>query len=528
MKYHKSIVKLISTENNIDWYSPYKTSDQDESIGTGFFISNNLILTCAHVIDRSIKILFTVPINGKEKYTATLLGICYDKDLALLKTNDYNTEDYLSLGDSDSVKSGDTVITIGYPLGQDKIKVTKGIISGRQGKHLQTDAPINPGNSGGPLVDIDNNIIGINSQKMSANVADNIGYSIPIYDFLIIKEDMENTDKLIIKTPSLVCDFNNSDKNMLKYMNSNNNISGYYIKKIYDTSPLKNTSIREGNILCSFNNYDIDNYGEIKVEWSEEKINLLDILNRFKIGDTVDIKFHNLNDTSIKNEKIHFRDIDYYKLKLIHYPFQKVDYDIFGGMVIMNLTLNHIMNLDGIDINPINKLNLHTYIQKNKRMKERLIITKILGGCYLQNINVLKNGDIIKYVNNIKVRNLTDFRKAIIKTLNNKNNKNIRYISIKTKYNDTVILNLDNVIKEEYFLSKNHKYKISNLYSHFINKNKNNNTDNDNDNDNDNENDNDNDNENDNENENENKNYIKNNINLFKINKKIRKYILSR
>ena len=66
MKYHKSIVKLISTENNINWYAPYKTIEQNESIGTGFFINNNLILTCAHVVDKSIQILFTVPINGKK------------------------------------------------------------------------------------------------------------------------------------------------------------------------------------------------------------------------------------------------------------------------------------------------------------------------------------------------------------------------------------------------------------------------------------------------------------------------------
>ena len=79
------------------------------------------------------------------------------------------------------------------------------------------------------------------------------------------------------------------------------------------------------------------------------------------------------------------------------------------------LSLNHIVNLENSDIGAINSLNLQGYIQKKKRMKDRLFIAKILGGSYLKNINVLKDGDIIKQINNIKVRNLDDFRKAIKK-----------------------------------------------------------------------------------------------------------------
>ncbi len=71
----------------------------------------------------------------------------------------------------------------GYPLGQDRLKYSSGIISGLQGALLQTDAPINPGNSGGPLLNNNNEVIGINSQKIAAGQADNIGYSIPIHNF---------------------------------------------------------------------------------------------------------------------------------------------------------------------------------------------------------------------------------------------------------------------------------------------------------------------------------------------------------
>ena len=254
---------------------------------------------------------------------------------------------------------------------------------------------------------------------MSHDIADNIGFSIPIYDFKIIKDDMLNNNNLIINVPSLVCDFNNSDKYMLEFMNlhKNEDCKGYYIKKIYETSSLKKL-VKEGDILCSFDGYEIDNYGECSVNWSEEKINLTDIFNRYKMGDNVSIKYYSFNkdtDSNLKEENFTFENKDYFKLKLIHYPFEKVDYEIFGGMVLMNLSLNHITNLEHSDIGAINSLNLQGYIHKKKRMKDRLFIAKILGGSYIKNIDVLQDGDIIKQINNIKIRNLDDFRKAIKK-----------------------------------------------------------------------------------------------------------------
>ncbi len=75
--FHKTIVKVISHNVIYDWYSPFRSPYDNESIGTGFFINNNgLILTCAHVVDDSIKLEVTLPEKGKKRYNAKIISIC--------------------------------------------------------------------------------------------------------------------------------------------------------------------------------------------------------------------------------------------------------------------------------------------------------------------------------------------------------------------------------------------------------------------------------------------------------------------
>ena len=411
--------------------------------------------------------MFTVPGLGRKKKEAKLIGICYSKDIALLESITYNSNSYLQLGNSDDVKEEDVVITVGYPLGL-SVKRTKGIISGRQEQYIQTDAPINPGNSGGPLINSNNEVIGINSAKISAEVADNIGYSIPINSYKVIKDTLMNNNKILINIPSFVCDFNNSDEYLLKYMNTPNSCrEGYYIKKIYKTSPLYNTGITNGDIICSFDNHNIDNYGECNVPWTNEKVHINYLLHRYKIGDVIPItywsynKYNKKNPIDIKKIYIEFKDIDYYKLNFLYPPINKFDYEIFGGMVLTPLTLNHIQNLSDSNVTFTNSLNLKSYIKKKNRMKNRIILTNLLAGSYLKSIDILKSGDIIKRINNIKVRTISDVRKALIKPIIKKNNN---YITIKSKTGTFVVLNLNKIVKEEEYLCSQHKYKQSDLY----------------------------------------------------------------
>ena len=157
--------------------------------GSGVIIDGKLgyIITNAHVIDRADEI--KVFSKDGEEYDAEVLGSDKGTDLALIKITSDKTLPEIKLGDSDSVRVGDSVVAIGAPFGLSQT-VTSGIISalGRPqmtadgfGEMIQTDAAINPGNSGGALINLEGKLIGIPSSiftRGGGNIG--IGFAIPV------------------------------------------------------------------------------------------------------------------------------------------------------------------------------------------------------------------------------------------------------------------------------------------------------------------------------------------------------------
>ena len=161
----------------------------ERGVGSGVLVSaDGSILTNHHVVDGADKI--TVTMSDNKTYDAKVVGSDKPSDLAVLKVDGANLP-FLTLGNSDSVRVGDIVLAIGNPLGIGQT-VTAGIISAKGRRtglsdgsfedFLQTDAPINRGNSGGALVNLNGELIGINSQILSGGAGGgNIGiaFSIP-------------------------------------------------------------------------------------------------------------------------------------------------------------------------------------------------------------------------------------------------------------------------------------------------------------------------------------------------------------
>ena len=177
--------------------------------GSGFiFEKSGYILTNQHVIEGADQILVTV--EGYDKpLEAKLLGSERDLDLAVLKIESKKEFATLPLGSSDSIRVGDWVVAIGNPYGFDHT-VTVGVLSAkgrpidipeqnaapRKYKNLlQTDASINPGNSGGPLLNLNGEVIGINT-AVSAQ-AQGIGFAIPTSTITSVLDNLKNN----IKTP---------------------------------------------------------------------------------------------------------------------------------------------------------------------------------------------------------------------------------------------------------------------------------------------------------------------------------------
>lgn len=176
-----------------------KTVDELYGSGTGFVVSSKgYILTNAHVVEGAHKV--TVKVFGEDiERAVTIIGSDTETDIAVLKVEGLQLQP-LKLGDSDQVRVGEYVLAIGNPLSTDELAntITFGIISATKrevtidnytNSYLQTDAAINFGNSGGPLINLNGEVIGINSAKTitagydelgNAVSAEGIGFALPI------------------------------------------------------------------------------------------------------------------------------------------------------------------------------------------------------------------------------------------------------------------------------------------------------------------------------------------------------------
>lgn len=149
------------------------------SLGSGFAVGENCVVTNAHVIDNPRNI--TVETYRGTKYKASVLGINEQQNIAVLIVQDAQFP-YLDIADLSTMKTGDDIYAIGAPHGM-AYTLTKGGISAKERmvgnqSYIQIDAPINQGNSGGPLLNDNGQVLGMNTLKMSDS--EGIGLAIPI------------------------------------------------------------------------------------------------------------------------------------------------------------------------------------------------------------------------------------------------------------------------------------------------------------------------------------------------------------
>lgn len=193
--------------------SPQETEKQKVGGGTGFFVSEDgMLVTNKHVVSDT-NAEYTVITTDKKEYKAQVLARHPSLDIAIIKIEGEQDSKFpvLNLGDSDSLKVGQSVIAIGNSLGEFSNSVSLGIVSGlkrdvtagsgfgdseKLTNIIQTDAAINPGNSGGPLLDIRGNVIGINVAV--AQGAENIGFALSVNDIKKTIEQVKNNGRITL------------------------------------------------------------------------------------------------------------------------------------------------------------------------------------------------------------------------------------------------------------------------------------------------------------------------------------------
>ncbi|WP_185373540.1 trypsin-like peptidase domain-containing protein [Listeria aquatica] len=281
------------------------SSEEEASSGSGVIYKKAngkaYVVTNNHVVDGANKLEVTFS-NGK-KSTAKLIGTDEWNDLAVLEISDKNVTSVAKFGDSDALTVGENVIAIGSPLGTEfSGSVTQGIVSGLnrtvpvdingdgqedwEAEVIQTDAAINPGNSGGALINLEGQVIGINSMKISTENVEGIGFALPSNSVEPIISQLE--EKGEVTRPALGVTLRDVDtipdqqqKSVLK-LPSNINY-GAMVQQVTSNSAASKAGLKQYDVIVDINGQKITNTVELrKVLYN----------SNLQIGDKVTIKYY--------------------------------------------------------------------------------------------------------------------------------------------------------------------------------------------------------------------------------------------
>ena len=443
------VVSLKVIKGKYNFKRPYAGFEEVESGGTGFLIDGlkGHVVTAAHVVADAINIIGRFVKSGKKDLSLEVIGICREKDLALLKisSNDLSLlgkdSTPLKFADSMLVKPGDKVKAIGFPFGSNNVKISEGIVSGfetvesdredsitRCPAYIQITSDIYPGSSGGPLINEANEVIGIIT---SGKEDKKQNFAIPSRTFLAIYKELKKGGK--VNMPTLSLDWCKTNREIMQKQTGKASTYGIYVRRIYPDSCCE--ILEKGDIIRRIDYMDfmwkpngesnkdafalkdgpfdevlvtvfLDRFGmstnigrlekadetdETKIAFAkiftERKMELSEIMDMIPIGADISLNMcRNLEWYMVNSKYIH---TPVYRIPSVYPTLNKrglpIDYEIFGGMCITDLTME-VMNAFDISKDICDQFD------------RRLIIVQVFPGTLAYKTDSVKEGEMIKSV----------------------------------------------------------------------------------------------------------------------------------
>ncbi len=263
-------------------------------LGSGVLIKDGYILTNNHVVDNVEEI--TVSLTNRQIYKAEIVGRDPKSDVAVLKIDGKDLP-YANLGDSDKLRVGQWVLAIGNPFSDELYStVTHGIISalGRSSVRLvdyedfiQTDAAINPGNSGGALVNLQGEVIGINSAIASrSGGSQGVGFAIPINLVKRVMDDLIRDGRVI--RAYLGVQIQEINQQIARSLGLKD-VAGALIADVVDDSPAKKSGLETGDVVLKVNGKDIVTSNDLRNTISAQRPGQKVTLTIFRNGKTKNV-----------------------------------------------------------------------------------------------------------------------------------------------------------------------------------------------------------------------------------------------
>jgi S1-C subfamily serine protease len=431
----QSVIRIQAVSGTFDWFKPFVKGEDQVGFGSGFVVQTEpypLFVTNEHVINNAKLVALQLLLFGEQQWEAEVVSVCSKFDLALLvlKNPKEFTDTMKSKGielkalkiASDVPSMGEDVVAMGFPLGQDALKISKGNFAGNEEVDgnicLQSTAPISPGSSGGPLLDgTGEEVVGVNFAK--ATEGENINYVIPAWRVTqLIQNHLHEQPKvpedgkwkrLQVQVPNP--ELTTIEANAGLYALSKGCKAGVFISKISDRSFFRNAEppVPDQSFLVSANDVELDQFGMgLNSKYAADKVMYTDL---FFMQESLyePVHFETCkNGTVIKHKASRAWNPRYERgLRYVNEPgFTDIEYEMFGDVSIMEMTINHIATVIQHDPGPAR------WLHPDLISQPRLMINFVRPGSYAADF--LSPGSAIAKVNGHEVHTLAELREHFV------------------------------------------------------------------------------------------------------------------
>ena len=413
----ENIVKIEVSMLFPDYREPWNAGQPSGGSGTGFMIGKNRFLTNAHVVSNATRIVIRTT-NDPAPHPARIVHIAHDCDLAIVEAINGTEFDKLRSFSLGSIPKLNTEVSvIGYPMGGERISVTRGVVSRidfRPYSHtgvdshlaIQIDAAINPGNSGGPVLQ-DGKVVGVAFQGYSGRVAQNVGYMIPTPVIKRFLKDIEDGhyDHYV---DMAVSHFPIENPAQIKALKLAKDGVGVIIADVEPEGSVGDV-LHSGDVLLSLDGNPVFNNGLVRVDG--ELMDMNEVVERKFASDKVKIVY--LRDGKKAEATITLKRFAPY-LTLGEQYNQRPRYVMHAGMVFQPMDKN-LMDAHGIRDSTVNYWFDNFLSQKlYKERREVVILTNVLPddvNSYIQR----SYPAIVDEINGVKINGLADVKDALKK-----------------------------------------------------------------------------------------------------------------
>lgn len=409
-----AIVRVEVDTKQPNYRVPWNVGGMGGGNGTGFLIGKNRFLTNAHVVSNG-RLIYIKKVSDPRPFKARVVNIAHDCDLALLELESpdvfeesFGKVEPLYIGGIPKLNT--TVIAVGYPIGGERISVTRGVVSRvdfRAYAHsgvdnhltIQVDAAINPGNSGGPVLQ-SNQVVGVAFQGYGGNVAQNTGYMIPVPVVERFLKDVEDGtyDHYVDIATSTIGILNPAQRQALGLPN---NGIGVMVADP-DAAGSAGGVLKTKDVLLSINGYTIASDGFIEIDG--ERVDLNEIIERKFAGDTVGLEIW--RDQQQMDVEIELKRFIPYTIQANQYN-KNPNFVLFGGLQFQPVDRSVMA---AHSINNLQTRYLYSYFSDDEIYRERpqiVVLTAILPDSINTHLRPYVH-KVVDTVNGVKIKYLQD------------------------------------------------------------------------------------------------------------------------